>query len=99
MMATVTLTNAGVGGTQSGTITTAAGSAAGIIMVTNHSDAAITFDVATAGTVVQSGLSLQAKSYMLVTGLNDGAQTLVNLSTAHGTSAQNAEIIYNTLVA
>ena len=97
-MATVTLTSAGVGGTQSGTVTTAGGSGGGIIMVSNDSDAAITFDVATAGTTVQSGLSLQAKEFKLVTGLNNGAQTLVNVKTAHGTAAQNAEVIYNTLV-
>ena len=97
-MATVTLTSAGIGGTQSGTVTTAGGSGGGIILVANNSDAAITFDVATAGTTVQSDLFLAEKAFRLVTGLNNGAQTLVNLSTAHGTAAQNAEVIYNTLV-
>ncbi len=97
-MATVTLSAAGVGAAQSGTITTAGGSGGGIIMVTNHSDGAITFNVATAGTDVQTGLSLGPKSYMLVTGLDNGAQTLTSLKTTHGTSAQSGEIIYNTLV-
>jgi len=98
-MATVTIDAAGSGGTQSGTVTTAAGAGAGKIMVTNDSDAAITFDVATAGTVVQSDVKCAAKSYKIVTGLNNGAQTLVGLTTAHGTSAQSGEIVYNTLIA
>ena len=97
-MATVTLTSAGIGGTQSGTITTAGGSGGGIIMVTNDSDSPITFDVATAGTTVQTGVKADKKSYKIVTGLNNGAQTLVNLKTAHETAAQNAEVIYNTLI-
>ena len=42
-MATVTLTAAGIGGTQSGTITTAGGSGAGKVIVANDSDAPITF--------------------------------------------------------
>ena len=98
-MATVTINKSGTGGTQSGTVTTAAGAAAGKIIVTNDSDAAITFDVATAGTVVQSGVQCAAKSYKIVTGLNNGAQTLVSLTTAHGTAAQVNEVVYNTLIA
>jgi len=98
-MGTVTLSALGVGAAQSGTVTTAAGSAAGSIMVTNHSDGAITFNVATAGTVVQSGISLGPKDYTIVTGLNDGAQTLTSVKTSHGTAAQSGEIIYNTLIA
>ena len=98
-MGTVTLSAAGVGAAQSGTVTTAAGSAAGSIMVTNHSDGAITFNVATAGTDVQTGLSCGPKDYLIVTGLNDGAQTLTNVKTSHGTAAQNGEIVYNTLIA
>jgi len=97
-MATVTLTAAGVGGTQSGTVTTAGGSGGGIIMVTNDSDATVTFDVATAGSTVLSNQVVAAKDYKIVSGLNNGAQTLVNVSTSHGTAAQNAEVIYNTLV-
>jgi len=97
-MATVTINASGVGGTQSGTVTTAGGSGGGKIMVTNDSDSAITFNVATAGTVVQSDLSCQAKDYLIVTGLNNGAQTLVSLKTAHGTVAQNNEVVYNTLI-
>jgi len=94
---TVTMTNAGVGGTQSGTITTAAGSGAGVIMVCNDTDSPITYDVATAGTVVQSGLKLAEKSFTRITGLNNGAQTLTSVSTAHGTAAQSGEIVYVTL--
>ena len=44
-MGTVTINASGVGAAQSGTVTTAGGSGGGIIMVTNHSDATITFDV------------------------------------------------------
>lgn len=98
-MATVTINKSGVGGTQSGTVTTAAGAGAGKIIVTNDSDAAITFDVATAGTVVQSDVQCAAKSYKIVTGLNNGAQTLVSLTTSHGTAAQVNEVVYNTLIA
>jgi hypothetical protein len=97
-MGTVTISALGVGAAQSGTVTTAGGSGGGIIMVTNHSDATITFDVATAGTVVQSGLRIGPKDYQLVTGLNNGAQTLTSLTTSHGTAAQSGEIVYNTLV-
>ena len=96
-MGTVTISALGVGAAQSGTVTTAGGSGGGIIMVTNHSDATITFDVAT-GTVVQSGLRIGPKDYQLVTGLNNGAQTLTSLTTSHGTAAQSGEIVYNTLV-
>ena len=98
-MGTVTLNALGVGAAQSGTVTTAAGSAAGSIMVTNHSDGAITFNVATAGTDVQTGISLGPKDYTIVTGLNNGAQTLTSVKTSHGTAAQSGEIIYNTLIA
>tara|TARA_B100001109_G_C18733494_1_gene413114 strand:+ start:140 stop:436 length:297 start_codon:yes stop_codon:yes gene_type:complete len=98
-MGTVTLNALGVGAAQSGTVTTAAGSGAGSIMVTNHSDGAITFNVATAGTDVQSGISLGPKDYTIVTGLNNGAQTLTSVKTSHGTAAQSGEIIYNTLIA
>jgi len=97
-MATVTLNSAGVGGTQSGTVTTAGGSGGGIIMVTNDSDATVTFDVATAGSTVLSNQVVAAKDYKIVSGLNNGAQTLTSVSTSHGTSAQNAEVIYVTLV-
>jgi hypothetical protein len=97
-MATVTLTAAGVGGTQSGTVTTAGGSGGGIIMVTNDSDATVTFDVATAGSTVLSNQVIAAKDYKIVSGLNNGAQTLINVSTSHGTAAQASEVIYNTLV-
>ena len=44
-MATVTLTAAGIGGTQSGTITTAGGAGAGKVIVANDSDAPVTFKV------------------------------------------------------
>ena len=54
--------------------------------------------MATAGTVVQSDLVIGPKDYKLVTGLNNGAQTLTNLSTSHGTAAQANEVVYNTLV-
>ena len=97
-MATVTLTAAGVGGTQSGTVTTAGGAGGGIIIVTNDSDATVTFDVATAGSAVLTNQVVAAKDYKIVTGLNNGAQTLTNVSTSHGTAAQNAEVIYNTLI-
>tara|TARA_B100000214_G_scaffold215553_1_gene156594 strand:+ start:2804 stop:3100 length:297 start_codon:yes stop_codon:yes gene_type:complete len=97
-MGTVTISAAGVGGTQSGTVTTAGGSGGGKIMVTNDSDATITFDVATGGTVVQSNLTIGPKDYQIVTGLNNGAQTLVSLSTSHGTAAQASEVVYNTLI-
>jgi len=55
-MATVTIDDTGTGGTQSGTVTTAAGAGAGSILVANDSDSAIVFDVATAGTTVQTGV-------------------------------------------
>ena len=97
-MGTVTINASGVGAAQSGTVTTAGGSGGGSIMVTNHSDASITFNVATAGTDVQTGLSLGAKDYMIVSGLNNGAQTLTSLKTSHGTAAQVNEVVYNTLV-
>ena len=97
-MATVTINASGVGGTQSGTITTAAGSGAGSIIVTNDSDAAITFNVATAGTDVQTGVTCEAKGYKIVTGLNNGATTLTSLTTSHGTSAQANEVVYLTLI-
>ena len=58
----------------------------------------VTFDVATAGSTVLSNQVVAAKDYKIVSGLNNGAQTLVNVSTSHGTAAQNAEVIYNTLV-
>jgi len=98
-MATVTINATGTGGTQSGTITTAAGAGAGIILVANDSDSAIVFDVATAGTTVQSGVQLQAKEFKKITGLDNGAQTLVNLKTTHGTVAQKNEVVYNYLIA
>ena len=93
-MGTVTLSAAGVGAAQSGTVTTAAGSAAGSIMVTNHSDGAITFNVATAGTDVQTGLSCGPKDYTIITGLASAAKTLTSVKTAHGTSAQSSEKLY-----
>ena len=98
-MGTVTINSSGVGAAQSGTVTTAAGSAAGKIMVTNDSDSKITFNVATAGTDVQTGLTCEKKGYTIVTGLNNGAQTLTSVATSHGTSAQASEIVYNTLIA
>ena len=98
-MGTVTINASGVGAAQSGTVTTAASSAAGSIMVTNHSDGAITFNVATAGTDVQTGISLGPKDYTIRTGLNDGAQTLTSLKTTRGTCAQSGELVYNTLIA
>ena len=98
-MATVTIDTAGVGGTQSGTVTTAGGSGGGKVMVTNDSDSRITFNVATAGTLVQSDLTCEKKGYTIVTGLDDGAQTLTSLNTAHETSAQVNEVVYNTLIA
>jgi len=97
-MATVTIGATGTGGTQSGTITTAGGAGGGIILIANDSDSAITFDVATAGTVVQSGVQLQAKDFKKITGLDNGAQTLVSLTTAHGTVAQSSDIVYNYLI-
>ena len=97
-MATVTIDSSGVGGTQSGTVTTAGGSGGGSIMVTNDSDSKITFNVATGGTDVQTGVMCEAKGYKIITGLNNGATTLTSLKTAHGTSAQANEIVYNTLI-
>lgn len=97
-MGTVTINASGVGAAQSGTVTTAGGSGGGKIMVTNDSDATINFDVATGGTVVQSNITVAAKDYKIVTGLNNGAQTLVNLTTSHGTAAQVNEVVYNTLI-
>jgi len=97
-MGTVTINSSGVGAAQSGTVTTAGGSGGGKIMVTNDSDSKITFNVATAGTDVQTGLMCEAKGYKIVTGLNNGAQTLTSLATSHGTSAQASEIVYNTLI-
>ena len=97
-MATVTLTAAGVGGTQSGTITTAGGSGGGKVIVTNDSDSPITFKVSTGGSVVLTDQYCDAKIYKLITGLNNGATTLTVVSTSHGTSAQSGEIIYLTLV-
>lgn len=94
---TVTISNAGVGGAQSGTITTAAGSGAGVIMVSNDTDSPITFNVATAGTDVQTNQYLGPKAFVRITGLNNGAQTLTSVKTAHGTAAQNGEIVYVTL--
>ena len=97
-MATVTIDSTGTGGTQSGTVTTAGGTGGGIILIANDSDSAIVFDVATAGTTVQTGIQLQAKEFKKITGLNNGAQTLVNLKTTHGTVAQNSEVVYNYLI-
>ena len=97
-MATGTLTAAGVGGTQSGTITTAGGSGGGKVIVANDSDSPITFKVSTAGSVVLTDQYCDAKSFKLITGLNNGATTLTVVSTAHGTSAQSGEIVYLTLV-
>jgi hypothetical protein len=97
-MATVTIGATGTGAAQSGTVTTAGGAGGGIILVVNDSDAAITFDVATAGTTVQTGVQLQAKDFKKITGLNNGAQTLVSLTTAHGTVAQSGDIVYNYLI-
>ena len=53
--------------------------------------------LSTAGTDVQTGLKLDAKAFTRITGLNNGAQTLTNVKTAHGTAAQNGEIVYITL--
>ena len=97
-MATITISATGTGAAQSGTITTAGGAGGGIILVANDSDATITFDVATAGTTVQTGIQLQAKEFKKVTGLSNGAQTLVNLTTAHGTVAQSGDVVYNYLI-
>jgi hypothetical protein len=97
-MATVTINATGTGGTQSGTVTTAGGTGGGIILIANDSDSAIVFDVATAGTTVQSKVQLAAKEFKKITGLNNGAQTLVNLKTTHGTVAQNGEVVYNYLI-
>ena len=91
---TVTMTNAGVGGTQSGTITTAAGSGAGVIMVCNDTDSPLTFNVATGGTDVLTKQYIAAKAFSRVTGLNDGNHTLTSVKTAHGTAAQNSEVVY-----
>jgi len=62
-MATVTINATGTGGTQSGTVTTAGGTGGGIILIANDSDSAIVFDVATAGTTVQTGVQLQSKEF------------------------------------
>ena len=97
-MATVTIDSSGVGGTQSGTVTTAGGSGGGSIMVTNDSDSKITFNVATAGTDVQTNVMCEAKDYKIVSSLDNGAQTLTSLKTAHVTSAQVNEVVYNTLI-
>jgi len=92
---TVTINASGVGGAQSGTITTSGGG--GTVMVCNDTDSPITYNVATAGTDVQTGLRLDAKAFTRITGLANGAQTLTSVKTAHGTSAQNGEIVYLTL--
>lgn len=97
-MGTVTIDASGVGGTQSGTVTTAGGSGGGSIMVTNDSDSKITFNVATGGTDVQTGLMCEAKGYKIVSSLDNGEQTLTSLATAHKTSAQANEVVYNTLI-
>ena len=97
-MATVTLTAAGIGGSQSGSCTTAGGSGGGKVIVANDSDAPITFKVSTAGTVVLTNQYCDAKSFKLITGLSNGATTLTVMSTPHGTAAQSGEIVYLTLV-
>ena len=40
----------------------------------------------------------EAKGYKIVSSLDNGAQTLTSLKTAHGTSAQVNEVVYNTLI-
>jgi len=97
-MALVIINATGTGGTQIGTVTTAGGAGGGSILVANNSTSAVTFDVATAGTVVQSEVQLQAKEFKVISGLDDGAQTLVNLTTAHGTVAQKNNIVFNYLI-
>jgi len=99
-MATVTISATGTGGAQAGAaVTTAAGAGVGSTLVTNASSTAITFDIATAGAVVQSFIELQALSHVVIEGLNNGATTIVNLTTAHGTGSQVGEIIYHNLIA
>ena len=74
------------------------GSGGGKVIVANDSDAPITFKVSTAGTVVLTNQYCDAKSFKLITGLNNGATTLTVMSTPHGTAAQSGEIVYLTLV-
>ena len=91
---TVTINASGVGGAQSGNITTGAGGTAGVIMFCNNSDSPLTFNVATGGTDVLTNQYIEAKAFSRITGLGDGAQTLTSVKTAHGTAAQNSEVIY-----
>ncbi len=91
---TVTINASGTGGAQSGNIATAAGGTAGVIMVCNNSDSPLTFDVKTGATTVLSNQYIDAKAFSRITGLGDGNQTLANVKTAHGTAAQNSEVIY-----
>lgn len=89
-MATVTLTSAGVGGTQSG----ATGNVTSVLIV-NDSDAAVTFDITTGGSAVeQANITVQKKDFTIISGLASAAKTLTSVKTAHGTVAQSGEKIY-----
>ena len=91
---TVTINASGTGAAQSGNIATSAGSAAGVIMVCNDTDSPLTFNVATGGTDVLTKQYIAAKAFSRVTGLNNGNHTLTSVKTAHGTAAQNSEVVY-----
>lgn len=93
---TVTINASGTGGAQSGTITTAGGG--GTVMVCNDTDSPITYSVKeNTSTVKYTNQRLEAKAFTRVTGLANGNVVLYDVSTAHGTSAQNGEIVYLTL--
>ena len=91
---TVTIGASGTGAAQSGNIATGAGGTAGVIMVCNDTDSPLTFDVKTGATTVLSNQYINAKAFSRITGLGDGNQTLHNVKTAHGTSAQHNEKVY-----
>ena len=90
-MAKVTLSDAGVGATQVGTVTTTASNKN--VCIVNDSDAAISCKLGIgSGTKVTH--KIDAKSYKVVTGLAAGTATITDVRTTHGTAAQDDELVY-----
>ena len=90
-MATVTIDSSGVGGTQSGTVTTTSSNKT--VCIVNDTDAKITCKLGI-GSGTKVSHDIDAKNHKLVTDLAAGSATLTSVYTAHGTSAQKDEKVY-----
>ena len=95
-MAHSTIDSAGAGGTQAGTGVTTTSSNKAVFLI-NETDSAITLDLKIAGATLDAdkGIHVPAKGFITYTHTGaHGACVMENVKTAHGTSAQNSEMIF-----